>query len=115
MEDIEQSVNIIEILEQDLLKEKSYEKNQLICGERAKAQLLIDEKFVMEIQENYPIQFQSQKGSLKLMARGRLMDELVRREGFQGGYIGVSFLEMDYSVNEAEYLLKVFGRVFDQK
>ena len=47
------------------------------------------------------------------MARGRLASKLVKENGYEG-YICISLLEMEYSQNEAEYLLKVLNPVFEQ-
>ena len=45
------------------------------------------------------------------MSRARLMNNLVKQHGFEG-FIGISLLEMEYSKNEAEYLLNVLKPMF---
>ena len=53
-----------------------------------------------------PVNYKRQKkGDYRLMARGRLADELAKEHGLT--YIGISYIEMEYCPNEAEYLLKL--------
>jgi hypothetical protein len=45
------------------------------------------------------------------MARGRLADTVLKDKGFSGGYIGVSYVEMEYAKNEEEYLQQVLSKI----
>ena len=92
----------------------SFTKNQTVCGGQLKAQFVIDDKFIIEIDENSAIHRKSSSG-LKLLSRGRLANELAVQAGYSGGYIGISLLEMEYEKNEAEYLLKVLKPIFTKK
>lgn len=111
LKDIEHNSNIVELIESDLLKDGRYTKNQVVCDGHMKAQFVIDDKFVVEIDENSAIHRKTPSG-LKLLSRGRLANELAIKAGYSGGYIGISLLEMEYEKNEAEYLLKVLNPVF---
>lgn len=95
----------MEVIETDMLVDKSFEKNKLICDGRLKASFVVDNKFVIEIEDNAMINFKK-NNQLSHMARARLADKLVKENGFEG-YIGISLLEMEYHKNEAEYLLNV--------
>ena len=46
------------------------------------------------------------------MSRGRLSNDLLKNLGY-GGYIGISYVEMEYAKNEAEYLLEVMKPIYD--
>jgi hypothetical protein len=113
LKDIEHNSNIVELIESDLLKDGCYTKNQVVCDGRLKAQFVVDDKFVVEIDENSAIHRKTPSG-LKLLSRGRLANELAIKAGYSGGYIGISLLEMEYEKNEAEYLLKVLNPVFQK-
>jgi len=113
LKDIEHNSNIVELIESDLLKDGRYIKNQVVCDGRLKAQFVVDDKFVVEIDENSAIHRKTPSG-LKLLSRGRLANELAVKAGYSGGYIGISLLEMEYEKNEAEYLLKVLKPVFEK-
>ena len=45
------------------------------------------------------------------MSKGRLQDKLVKEKGYKQ-YIGISYIEMEYQSNEAEYLLDVLNPIF---
>ena len=47
------------------------------------------------------------------MSRSRLCDEVVKEQGFEK-YIGISYIEMEYHTNEAEYLLEVLNPIFEK-
>lgn len=95
------------LIETDMLAEKEFKKDQIVCDGRMKASFVVDSKFLVEIDENNMLNFKKSKnGESKLMSRGRLANELAQSHGYSGGYIGLSLLEMEYSQNEAEYLLK---------
>ena len=94
-----------------MLKDRKVDKNILVCDDRLKCQILVDDKFVIEIQENMPVNYRRQKmGDYRLMTRGRLADALAREHGLT--YIGISYLEMEYCANEAEYLLKLLSPIY---
>ena len=50
-------------------------------------------------------------GEYLLNARGRLADKVAKENGFDG-VAAISYVEMEYADNEAEYLLKVMGKIF---
>lgn len=47
------------------------------------------------------------------MSKSRQIDQIVKDNGYSGGYIGISLLEMEYSVNEAEYILKLLKPMYE--
>ena len=57
LQEIEDSSNIVELLVTDMLKDRKVAKNQLLCDDRLMCQILVDDKFVIEIQENMPVNF----------------------------------------------------------
>ena len=73
---------------------------------------IVDKKWIVEIDENSMLNFR--KGDeVHGMARARLATKVAQEHGFKG-YIGVSLLEMEYSQNEAAYLLKSLGPIFEE-
>jgi len=46
------------------------------------------------------------------MSRARIADKVAKDNGFSGGYIGISLLEMEYNKNEAEYLLNILQPLY---
>lgn len=104
LEDIEANTNLVELIEEDMLADRDVKKNQIVCDGRLKASFVVDDSFIIEIEEHNMLNFQ--KGEkLSHMSRARLADAIAKEHGFSGGYIGLSVLEMEYSRNEAEYLL----------
>ena len=107
LSDIEHNSNLVEMIEQDMLKDVEFQKNQLVCDGRIKASFVVNSKFLIEIDENNMLNYKKAKtGETKLMSRGRICNQIAQSHGYSGGYIGISLLEMEYSQNEAEYLLK---------
>ena len=96
-----------------MLKGREVKTNQIVCDGRLKASIVVDGNWVIEIHDNAMCNFQkkSDKKLLAPMARGRLCNNLVKQHGYQG-YIGISLVEMEYSPNEAEYLLSCLSPVF---
>ena len=100
------------MIEQDLLRDRDVEKQQIVCNGRLKASYIVDKKWIVEIDENSMLNFR--KGDeVHGMARARLATKVAQEHGFKG-YIGVSLLEMEYSQNEAAYLLKSLGPIFEE-
>ena len=56
--------------------------------------------------------YRKKEDELNLLSRGRLINNLVRKNGYSG-YIGISLLEMEYAQNEAEYILKVMKPMYE--
>lgn len=113
LNDIEASTNLVELIEQDMLADREVKKNQIVCDGRLKASFVVDDTFIIEVEEHNMINYQ--KGSnLAHMSRARLADTIAKEHGFKGGYIGVSILEMEYHKNEAEYLLNVLRPLHTQ-
>jgi len=52
MHSLDETFNILEIIESDLLKDKQVQKFQLICNNRLKACFIVDNKFVIGIEEH---------------------------------------------------------------
>lgn len=73
---------------------------------------MIDDRFVLEVFENISIHYKKE-GAYLLNARGRLADKIVKKHyGDTAGYVALSYVEMEYAANEAEYILKTVNRVF---
>lgn len=111
--DIEANTNLVEVLEQDMLADRDVKKNVITCDGRLKASFVVDDKFIIEVEEHNMVNFQ--KGEkLSHMSRARLADTIAKEHGYSGGYIGISILEMEYNQNEAEYLLNVLRPMYAQ-
>ena len=96
-----------------MLQNLTFEKNQMVCDGRLKANFVVNSKYLIEIDENNLLNYKNGKtDESKSMSRGRLADQLAQSHGYSG-YIGISLLEMEYSQNEAEYLLKQLQPLFD--
>jgi hypothetical protein len=108
--DIESGSNVMELIEQDMLADRKVLKNQVMCDERLKASFVVDNEYLIEIEENMMVNYRKGK-DLKHMARARLADRIAKEHGYKG-YIGISLLEMEYHQNEAEYLLKVLSPLY---
>ena len=112
MQEIAEGSNIVDLLMTDLLKDREVKSCQIVCDGRLKAQLVVDDKWVIELFENATAHYIDEQGQYKLITRGRVADQLVKDNSYKG-YIAISYLEMEYSKNEAEYLLKVLNPVFN--
>ena len=51
MEEVANSANIVEILLNDMLKDKEVQEKQIINGQ-VRGQIVVDNKFVIDVQEN---------------------------------------------------------------
>ena len=98
MKGIEEGANIVNLLEL-LFQNRKVDKNVLLCNNRVPASLLIDDKYVIVIQENIAVHFR--KGgqeALRKMARAREVQELVRQQlGEEAKVFCLSYVEMEYA------------------
>ena len=55
MKEIENGANIVELIESDLLKGRKIQKN--IVFDNFKAQLIVDDQYIIDIEENLPVHY----------------------------------------------------------
>lgn len=111
LKEIESGSNIVELLEA-LFRGRKIEKNVLLCGGRVPASLFVDDQHVIQLQENMATHYRKGDDHYRKMARARQAESLVKDElGPDASYFGISYIEMEYATNEAEYLEQVLAPI----
>ena len=115
LRDIESGSNIVELLE-SMFRGRKIEKNVLLCRGRVPASLLVDDRHVVQLLENVAVHYRKGDDQYRKMARARQAEALIKDElGPEASYYGISYVEMEYAVNEAEYLEQVLHPILQQK
>lgn len=115
MKEIEDGSNIVELLE-GLFRGRKVEKNVVLCGGRVPASLFVDDKYVIQLHENIATHYRKGDDQYRMMARARQTESLVRKElGDDSSFFAISYIEMEYATNEAEYLEQILAPILQQK